>query len=410
MPLRARAALVHPDFRLFLSARFLGLTSLQMLNVTLGQYVYEWTRNPLYLGYIGLALFLPKLAFMLLSGQAADRYDRRRVIFVCRAVQFLAALGLLLVVLFPKSYLLTLFFLLVLIGIAVAFDGPASQSIIPQLVPQEHLTHAVTWNSGVTQLSFIIGPALAGGLYGLTGGPVWPLAVVCGMRFLSALLILGIKNRTLNLERGEVSWETLLAGIRYIREKRILLGVLSLDLFAVLLGGAVALLPVYANDILHVGAQGLGWLRTAPAIGATLMGIFLAYSPPLKRAGPTMLICVALFGIFTILFGVSKSFPFSLLCLALLGGADMISVIIRGVLVQTETPHAMRGRVSAVNLIFIGASNELGEFESGVTAAWFGTVPAVVIGGLGTLAVVLAWSRMFPEIRQVKSLGSGPGV
>jgi MFS family permease len=201
-----------------------------------------------------------------------------------------------------------------------------------------------------------------------------------------------------------------MAGIRYIREKRILLGVLSLYLFAVLLGGAVALLPVYANDILHVGAQGLGWLRTAPAIGATLMGIFLAYSPPLKRAGPTMLICVALFGIFTILFGVSKSFPFSLLCLALLGGADMISVIIRGVLVQTETPHAMRGRVSAVNLIFIGASNELGEFESGVTAAWFGTVPAVVIGGLGTLAVVLAWSRMFPEIRQVKRLGSGPGV
>lgn len=404
MPLRARAALSHPNFRLYLLSRAFGLTSLQMINITLGQYIYEWTRDPLYLGYIGLSLFLPKLLFTLFGGHTADRYDRRNVIFICRIIQFLASAGILFIVLFPRSHLLTLFALLVLIGISVAFDGPASQSIVPELVPEDQLHHAITWNSGITQLSFILGPSLAGGLYGWTGGPMVPLLVVCAMRLVSAILIRLVKNKTINLEKGQFSWSTVMAGIHYIRKKRLLLGIISLDLFAVLLGGAVALLPVYANDILHVGPEGLGWLRTAPAFGAALMGIVLAYAPPLKRAGPTMLVCVALFGIFTILFGISTSFPLSMLFLALLGGSDMISVVIRGTLIQTQTPHAMRGRVSAVNMVFIGASNELGEFESGLTAAWFGTVRAVVYGGIGTLIVVGIWSRIFPEIVEVGGL------
>ncbi len=403
-PLAARVALTHRDFRLFLLSRFLGLTSLQMLNITLGQYVYVLTGSPLYLGYIGLSIFLPKLTFTLLAGHAADRYDRRRLILFCRSLQFLVTIGILLVVLLPLGNVWTLLGLLVMIGIAVAFDGPASQSIVPQLVPEEHFRHAVTWNSGVTQISFILGPVLAGGLYAWSGGPAIPLAVICGMRFFSTLLIFVMKNQTLNLEKAEISWDSLLAGIRYIRKKRLLLGIISLDLFVVLLGGAVALLPVYANDILKVGAEGLGWLRAAPAIGATAVGIALAYLPAMRRAGTVMLVSAALFGLFTVLFGISKSFPLSLLLLFFLGAADMISVVTRSVLVQTETPHQMRGRVSAINFIFIGASNELGEFESGLTAAWFGTVPAVVIGGFGSVAVVAAWNLLFPEIRKVKSL------
>ncbi|MCE9624023.1 MAG: MFS transporter [Deltaproteobacteria bacterium] len=399
-----RAAFKHRDFRYFLSARFLALASHQMMNVALGQWIYEWTHNPLYLGYLGLALFVPKMTFTIFAGHTADHYDRRKVILVCRLLQFLGVLGLALVATLQLSALWVLYVILFLVGVANAFDGPASQAIVPQLVPTPHFSNAVKWNSSTMQMAFIVGPAAAGWLYALSNRAATVLYVVAAMRLASVLLVYVIKNRTERLAPSVMNLKTLLAGIRFVWEKKIILGTISLDLFAVLLGGAVALLPVYANDILKVGASGLGMLRAAPALGAAIMAISMAYLPPLKRAGATMLACVAIFGAATVLFAVSKNFYFSLLSLFILGSSDMVSVIIRGVLVQIKTPHEMRGRVSAVNLIFIGASNELGEFESGLTASLFGTVPAVLIGGVGTLTVVAVWNWLFPEIRRFKKL------
>ncbi|MFO1462232.1 MAG: MFS transporter [bacterium] len=399
-----RAAFRHRDFRYFLSARFLALISHQMMNVALGQWIYEWTRNPLYLGYLGLALFVPKMVFTIFAGHTADRYDRRRIILLCRTLQFLGVASLAAVAALQVQALWSLYAILFLVGIANAFDGPASQAIVPQLVPTPHFSNAVQWNSSTMQIAFIVGPAASGWIYAIRNDAASVLYVVAALRLCSVLLVARIRNRTERLEPTLMSWKTLLAGIRFVWERKVIFGTISLDLFAVLLGGAVALLPVYANDILHVGAPGLGMLRAAPALGAALMAIALAYLPPLRRAGQTMFACVGLFGVATLLFGISKNFYFSLFCLFVLGASDMVSVVIRGVLVQIKTPHEMRGRVSAVNLIFIGASNELGEFESGLTASWFGTVPAVLLGGFGTLAVVGLWYWLFPEIRKVKRL------
>lgn len=401
--LRAFHSFKNRDFRLYFFARFLGLTSLQMLNVALGQYIYELTHNPLYLGYVGLTIFLPKFLLTLLTGHVADRYDRRQVIFLCRVLQFSAVLILITLTWTDVVRLGALYATLTFLGIAIAFDGPASQAIVPQLVPVEHFHNAVTWNSSVVQISFILGPVLAGILYALGSASI-VFYVVAAMRLGSALLVYLMKYRSEPADDGEVSWKNLIAGIRYVFNKRILLGVMSLDLFAVLLGGAVALLPVFANEIFKVGAGGLGVLRAAPAVGATLTAVLMAHRPPLRHAGKVMLACVATFGLFTIFFGLSKNFYLSLFFLAVLGAADMVSVVIRGVVVQLATPDSMRGRVSAVNFVFIGASNELGEFESGLTAAWFGTVPAVVLGGLGTLLVVGLWSWRFQEILRFKRL------
>ena len=405
---RERGVLRHRDFRFFLSARFLALVSHQMINVAMGQYIWELTHRPLYLGYIGLALFAPKFIFSIVSGHTADRYDRRLVILTSRAVQLLAALGLVAILLLSSSsHLWMLFTLLFLIGVANAFDGPASSSIVPQLVPLHHLKDAVTWSTSSVQFSFIAGPAAAGWIYALSNKAVDVLYVVAIMRLLSIVFVAAIRSRTEQLDKSEISWKTLMAGLGFVFQKRVILGAISLDLFAVLLGGAVGLMPIYANEILKVGPSGLGILRAAPAIGAGFTALALTYLPPLKKAGATMFACVALFGIATILFGISKSFYFSLFCLFVLGAADMVSVVIRGVLVQIKTPPGMRGRVSAVNLVFIGASNELGEFESGLTAAWFGVVPAVVLGGAGTLAVVGLWSWLFPELRRYDRLEDG---
>lgn len=399
-----RAAFRHRDFRYFLSARFLALTSHQMMNVALGQWIYEWTHNPIFLGYIGLSLFIPKIAFTIFAGHAADRYDRKRVILICRGLQFLGVAVLAVVAAAQLGALWSVYLVLFFVGVANAFDGPASQAIVPQLVPGPVFSNAVKWNSSTMQIAFIAGPAAAGWIYAYSNRPETVLVVVAAMRLVSFLLVALIRNRTERLDPSLMTLKTLLAGIRFVWDKKIVLGTISLDLFAVLLGGAIALLPVYANEILKVGASGLGMLRAAPAFGAALMAVALAYLPPLRRAGETMLACVALFGLATIGFGLSKNFHLSLLCLFVLGAADMVSVVIRGVLVQVKTPHEMRGRVSAVNLVFIGASNELGEFESGLTASWFGTVPAVILGGLGTLGVVALWYKLFPEIRRFKRL------
>jgi MFS family permease len=399
-----RAAFQSRDFRYFISARCLSWTSHQMMNIALGQWIFEWTHDPIYLGYLGLALFIPKITFTLFAGHVADRFDRRRVILVCRIFQFLGVAGLALVAGLNLHSLWGIYALVFLTGTANAFDAPTSQAIVPQLVPPLHFSNAVKWNSSIFQLGFIVGPVLAGWLYDWFGRVDEVLYIVAAMRLVSCFLVAAMHYRSVIVEKSVMTWNTLMAGLRYIFEKRVILGTISLDLFAVLLGGAVALLPVYANDILGVGAKGLGILRGMPAIGAALTAAALAYLPPMKRVGTTMLICVGLFGIFTIFFGISKNFYLSIACLFVLGAADMISVVIRGVLVQVKTPNEMRGRVSAVNFIFIGTSNELGEFESGLTASWFGTVPAVVLGGAGTLLVVLLWSRLFPEIRQLNRL------
>jgi len=303
-----------------------------------------------------------------------------------------------------SDWLWLVYVLLFLMGTANAFDGPANQAIVTQLVPPTVFGNAVTWNSSVMQIALVAGPALGGWFYALFGQAFFVFLIVAAIRFVSTLLVFFMRPQIDHIEKTGLSWKTMAAGLRYVFQKRIILGTISLDLFAVLLGGAVALMPIYANDILKVGPTGLGILRAAPSVGAALMAIILAHLPPLKRAGNTMLWCVALFGVATIFFGISRNFIFSLGCLAVLGAADMISVVVRHVLVQVQTPPAMRGRVSAINLIFIGASNELGEFESGLTAAWFGVVPAVIIGGVGTLAVVGVWAWRFPEIREFKRL------
>ncbi len=399
-----RASLKHPDFRLYLTARFMALAAHQMMAVGVAQYVYQITHNPLHLGYIGLAIFIPKFALTLPAGHVADRFNRKRVVFWSRLVEFLGVLGIFLYALFELQALPLLYGLLFLVGCGYAFDGPANQAVVTQLVPPEDFGNAVTWNSSVMQIAFIVGPALAGWFYILWDKALAVFLTIVILRLASTVLILGIKAKTEALETSQTSWHTAMAGIRYVFNTKIILGVISLDLFAVLFGGAVALLPVYANDILHVGAQGLGWLRTAPSLGAALMAITIAHRPPMKKAGMSLFGCVALFGLCTIFFGLSKNFILSMILLVILGASDMVSVVIRNIIVQTKTPPHMRGRVSAVNLIFIGASNELGEFESGLTAAWFGTIPAVVLGGVGTLAVVGLWMWKFPEIRKLKNL------
>ena len=390
------------DFRRFVTARFLTLASHQMLLVAVSQAVFELTHSPLHLGYIGLALFFPKIGFSLLAGHTADRFDRRGVILVCRLAQLAAVVALIISFSVAPHNLTILYGLLVLLGTANAFDGPASQSIVTQLVPPEKFGKAVAWNSSVMQMAFIAGPALGGWFYALSGRVVFVLAVVALLRLGSVWFVARIHPRTDHIEPSELSWTNLMAGIRYVFRARAILGAISLDLFAVLFGGVVALLPIYANDILQVGPSGLGFLRAAPSVGASLVAIVLAQRPALKKPGMTMLWCVALFGLATVFFAVSHHFIFSLVCLVVMGAADMVSVVIRGILVQVETPPAMRGRVSAVNFIFIGASNELGEFESGLTASWFGVVPAAVIGGLGTLAVVSLWAMRFPELRRYR--------
>lgn len=398
------AALRHRDFRFLIGARFFSLTSHQMLVIALSQYVYEITHAPLSLGLMGLAFFLPKMFLTLPAGHTADRYDRRSVILCARLAQFSVVCVLAYYIWLGGASPPVLYSLILLLASTYAFDGPAAQSIVPDLVPAEDLTNAVTFNAATLQFAFILGPALGGFLYGLFGAAAPVVALVAAGRLIALLLTLGLRARGSRHDGSPLSFEMAVAGLKYVFQNRIILGTISLDLFAVLLGGAVGLMPVFANDILKVGPEGLGWLRAGPFMGAVLTSIAFTMLPPLKRAGSALLVCVAIFGLGTLVFALSRDFLFSMMCLIVMGAADMVSVIIRGVLVQTRTPPEMRGRVSAVNLVFIGASNELGEFESGLTAHWFGAVPAVILGGAGTLAVVGLWAWLFPEIRRLKTL------
>jgi MFS family permease len=387
------------------SSRVLSVTALEMLSVAVGWQVYEITHRPLDLGLIGLAQFLPGVLLFLASGHASDRFPRKRILVACYCSYALCAALLLRFTLGPgPSTVLPIYLTVLLIGVVRAFEGPARQAIVPELVSAEHFPNAVAWGGSVMKAAQIAGPALGGIIYAFAGGP----AAVYGTAFVAYLGAVTVAAPIVGRSRAGTArvrdMRTLLAGLRYIRENKLLLGSISLDLFAVLLGGAVALLPVYARDILRTGPWGLGLLRAAPGVGAVLMGVVVARWPLRRNVGAVMLWCVAGFGVFTVVFAFSRSFALSLVALGLTGAMDMVSVIIRQTLVQTATPDAMRGRVSAVNMLFIGASNELGQFESGVTAAWFGTVAAAALGGFGTLAVVALWAWMFPQLRKADQL------
>src|SRR6202050_3976162 len=401
-----RIAFTHPDFVLFQIARFLIVAAVEMQAVAVGWQVYDITKRALDLGLVGLAQFLPGILLFLVSGHASDRFDRRKVLGACYAGYALCS-GLLLILAQRATHpVQPIYAVLILLGVVRSFNGTASRSILPQLVPDEHFANAVAWNATTFQAATILGPSLGGILYALFHGP----SAVYAAAMLTAVVALvspfRIKTRPQARRREPTTLKTILAGLHFIWREKLILGAISLDLFAVLLGGAVALLPVYAREILHTGPWGLGLLRTSPGVGAAIMAVLLAHRPLRGRSGPTLLWSVAGFGIFTIIFGVSRSLTVSLIALLLLGASDMISVIIRATLTQLATPDEMRGRVTAVDMIFIGTSNEFGQFESGVTAQWFGTVPAVVLGGIGTLVVIGIWTWLFPELRQAGELTS----
>ena len=389
------------DYRRFLGSRLLSILGLEMVNVAVGWQVYALTKRPLDLGYVGLAQFLPVVLLTLAAGHAADRFDRRRVILVCH-LAFGVCSGLLAwLALGGVQTPVPIFAVLVLLGCARAFNAPAAQALMPSLLPEADFPNAVAWNSSTFQVANVVGPALGGALYAAFGNPEAVYFLAAGLATLDVIVLLGVKTRTGRMEHKAASWATVLAGVRYVWENKIVLGAVSLDLFAVLLGGAIALMPVFAQDVLHTGAWGLGILRSGPAIGAGLVGLYLAAHPLKRHVGRTMFTGVAIFGATIIAFGLSRSLWLSMVILIVMGGADMLSVFVRLTVVQISPPAEMRGRVNAVNMLFIGASNELGEFESGLTAQWLGPVRAVIAGGVGTLLVVLAWSRLFPELRRL---------
>ena len=381
-----------------------------MQSVAVGWQVYEITRRPLDLGLVGLAQFLPGFLLFLAGGYAADHFRRKRVIQFCYLGFAVCSALLLSFTLRGNTSVHPIYAVLTLIGVLRAFNGPASQAFVPLLVAEEHFPNAVAWGSTFFQSATILGPTFGGILYGWSGSAkiVYAGAVVS---FLAALVLLStVRQHSVQRPRGNATLSSVFDGFRFLWRTKLVLGAISLDLFAVLLGGAVALLPVYAREILNIGPWGLGIMRAAPGAGAIMMAIAFTRWPLRRHAGATMLWCVAGFGVFTIVFGLSRSVTLSLVALFLLGACDMVSVIVRGVMVQLATPDDMRGRVSAVNMLFIGASNEFGQFESGITAHWFGTVAAVVFGGVGTLAIVGLWAWLFPELRRVNELTPSPSV
>jgi MFS family permease len=393
---------VYRSFLLFFLSRFATTAASQMVMVVIGWQMYDLTHSAFNLGLVGLCQFLPAVALTLVVGQVVDRYDRRRVLAWCLAGQLLIVLWLIVATL--GGWVTRDEILLASLGLGAtrAFQMPTQQALGPLLVPSEVLPRALATTAAGSQFALILGPALGGFIY-VAGAQV--VYIVSALLFAAAIALATLIHlEHAPMAREPVSAQSLFAGITFIWNRKEVLGAISLDLFAVLLGGAVALLPIFAKDILHVGPWGLGLLRAAPASGALLMSICLAQFPIERAAGKMMFASVAIYGFATIVFALSSSFIVSLLALACTGAFDMVSVVIRQALVQLETPNEMRGRVSAVNSIFIGASNQLGEFESGLTAGWFGAVPSAVIGGIGTLLVVGAWMRMFPALARRQRL------
>jgi MFS family permease len=388
------------DLYSFVGARFISTLAIQVQSVAIGWQVYDMERTPLALGLVGLCQFAPMFLLTLPAGDITDRFNQRRVYSLAACVQAVCSAMFLILSLYRPHSAWMFYCVLVLFGAARGFAGPSGSSLLPFLVPPERLPRSMAFSSSFFTAATISGPALGGFLYAL--GPV-PVYSICIAGFIgAALVVTQLGGRRFTPEQTEATrYERVAEGVRFVRSRPVVLGAISLDLFAVLLGGATALLPVYARDILHVGPLGLGFLRSAPAAGAFIMAFVLTHWPIKNKVGNKMFVSVAVFGIATLVFGLSVWFPVSLAALFVLGASDMVSVNIRSSLIQLSTPDTMRGRVSSVSMLFIGASNELGEFESGTTAALMGTVPAVVAGGIGTLLVVGLWMKLFPPLYRV---------
>jgi MFS family permease len=396
-------ALRYGDFRLFVAGRFIITLGEQMLIVAIGWELYNRTHSALALGLVGLVQIVPVLLFSLPAGQIADRFNRKNIALVAQSAMAVGA-ALLAILSATQGAIPLVYGALALLGTATAFYDPAVSSLLPQTVPAEVFASAATWSSSSWQFAAVTGPALGGFIIAITGHAtaVYVLdTLACAIYF---CLLLVMRSRQASYTREATSLDALAAGVGFVWRTKIILATITLDLFAVLLGGATTLLPIYAENILHVGPVGLGWLRAAPSIGAVIMALSLAHLPPFKKAGWTLLLAVAGFGVATIIFGVSKNFPLSFLMLGVLGALDNISVVVRSTLILLRTPDEMRGRISSVNSIFVGSSNQLGGFESGVAAAIFGPVLAVVGGGIGTILVVIAVAWIWPEVRQLGRL------
>ncbi len=402
-----RSVLQNPAFRRLLAARFLLTLAVQVQSLAVAWQVFSLTGKPLDLGMVGLAHFVPMAGLSLLAGQVADRRNPTIVLACAEGALWLSALALAALAWVGTSTG-PIYAIIVAIGAARAFSGPANTALLPQIVAAEDLPAAITWGSGSWQVGMVAGPALGGLLYTAFGGPTGVYLFAVGLLTVALGPLLSLPARTVAAESKAATWSTVFEGIRYVFSDRILLGAISLDLFAVLLGGAVALLPIYAEEILKTGPWGLGLLRAAPGVGAACMAVWLGRNPIRHHAGRILFGSVAMFGLFTIAFGRSNHFWLSLLFLLGLGASDMVSVVVRHTLLQLHVPPEMRGRVGAVSQVFIGASNELGEFESGLTADRLQTRPAVVLGGVGTLAVVALWSVFFPQLRNIDRLEDRP--
>jgi MFS family permease len=411
-----KVAFKSRDFRLYQAARLMVIVGAEAQSVAVAWQVYAMTHSALALGYTGLALFLPGIFFMLPAGHVADRYDRRRVILCCYGLQAVCTAGLLALSMSRQFMAMgkvwPIYAVLVGIGLGRCFSGPAASALLPSLVPKEHFVNAVTWGATVYQIANMSGPAVGGLLFTLplTGllerwngaSIVYAFTLVMLLGFI--VLVGMIRTRVVQTEKKAFSMKTVLAGLEYVWRTKLLLGSISLDLFAVMLGGAVALLPIFATDILHAGPRGLGLLRAMPSLGALTVSLTMLVKPIKRKAGVTMLVCVGIFGAATVVFGLSRSIWVSMVALVIVGASDMVSVVVRSSILQLATPPEMRGRVSAVNWLFIGASNEFGEFESGLTAQWWGAVRAVVIGGVGSMVVTASAAGLFPKLRDADAL------
>ncbi|MDO7907109.1 MFS transporter [Paenibacillus sp. JX-17] len=389
------------SFRHLWLARIFSTTSFQMLTVAISWHMYALTNNAFSLGLVGLVEFIPMLLLTLVAGQVADRFDRRTIIFICQlaegaivALLFAASLGD-----WVQSYHILI--AAAVLGTARAFESPTSAALVPDIVEKKELPQAAAWSASAGQTASIIGPALGGVL--LRFGPSIVYGIAIAALLISASLIFSIKIRRVIRKEETSNMDSLLNGLRFVFKRKIILGTISLDLFAVLLGGATALLPIFSDEVLHTGTWGLGLMRTAPAVGALLMSLVLTRFSIQHAIGKFLFSSLAVFGLATVLFAVSKNLTLSLIALFLIGASDVVSVVIRTTLVQLNTPQDMQGRVNAVNMLFIGASNQLGEFESGTMAYWFGPVTATVIGGVGTIGVAILWMYMFPQLRTLKT-------
>jgi len=390
---------------LLLLARTSTAFAFQMLSVAVGWQIYSITGSAFYLGLVGLVQFIPMFVLTLVVGYVADHFDRRRVVSICQIVE---GIGMLIIAFgsfggwITKEIILVTIFI---ISIGYAFQNPSMQSLLPNVVEKKLFPQAAAWTTSAFQSAVIAGPAIGGFLYAFGPGFIYVIASILCLFSCVVMFFIVTKNEQKKSETADtISLKSVFAGLTFIKSKPIILGAISLDLFAVLFGGATALLPVYASKVLNVGPQGLGFLRSAPAVGALIVSIYLARKPVKRNVGIKMFISVMIFGLATVVFAISKNFILSLTVLAILGAADVISVVIRATLIQIETPDDMRGRVNSVNMMFIGTSNQLGEFESGFTASIFGIVPSVVIGGIGTIVVVLMWMKLFPSLLKADRL------